>query len=233
MVHFDDTLVSCSLQRGSLNVEKVELSVAELPKKVADSPGAQVARYLLKHVSEELHAILTQEGPKDARVSLVSHRRRFHHPMRFCSRYVCPAPFSPPPRSQMVLQYIGARACIVRQIRHEIAMTSLRYPVGTRTVLRNGSHHDSILELDVDVFATRTRQGFSVVVPLSASEVLEPAIPEDWAKGISTNVRAHFGTNLNALALSQTVNDRLEGGSGRGALVDAIVAAEDEANRPQ
>jgi hypothetical protein len=111
-------------------------------------------------------------------------------------------------------------------IRHEISMTSLRYPVGTRTVIRNGSHNDSILELDVDVclgqrervevrakvranaradplgpvfgngrlqnshndsileldvdvFALQTKQGFSVVVPLSASEVLEPAVPED------------------------------------------------------
>lgn len=134
--------------------------------------------------------------------------------------------------SQMVLQYIGARACIIRHIQHEISMTSLRYPVGTRTVIRNGSHNDSILELDVDVFALQTKQGFSVVVPLSASEVLEPAIPEDWAKGISTSVRAHFGTHLNALALSQTVNDRLEGGSGRGALVEAIAAAEEEADRP-
>jgi hypothetical protein len=36
-------------------------------------------------------------------------------------------------------------------------MTSLRYPVGTRTVIRNGSHNDSILELDVDVLSGTTR----------------------------------------------------------------------------
>ncbi|GAA5991193.1 hypothetical protein JCM10908_006583 [Rhodotorula pacifica] len=199
MLHFDDIQVECTLQPGSLNVATVELSVSERPTKSADTPGAQVARYLLAHVSDELRAILTQEGPKDAR---------------------------------MVLQYIGARACIIRHIRHELSITSLKYPIATRTVIRNGSHNDSILELDVDVFALQTKQGFSVVVPLSAFEVLEPAIPEDWAKGISTSVRAHFGTHLNALALSQTVNDRLEGGSGRNALVEAITAAEEEASRP-
>lgn len=131
----------------------------------------------------------------------------------------------------MVLQYVAARACIVRHIRHEIAMTALRYPVSTRTVTRNGSQDGSILELDIDVYTRQNAQGFSVVVPLSASEILEPALPEDWAKGISANVRASFGTQLNALALSQTVNDRLEGGSGRSALVQAVMAAEEEAER--
>lgn len=72
MVHFDDTFVECSLQPGSLDVVKVELSLVEASAKHAATPGTQVARYLLKHVGEELHAILTQEGPKDARVRLRS-----------------------------------------------------------------------------------------------------------------------------------------------------------------
>ena len=50
---------------------KVELSLVEPSPKHAATPGTQVARYLLKHVGEELHAILTQEGPKDARVRLL------------------------------------------------------------------------------------------------------------------------------------------------------------------
>lgn len=220
MRHLDDTLVECNLQPGTLNVDKVVLEAAPQPAKHKRSVGVQVSDFLLKSVGVELQAILSQEGPKDARVRPFELRRAGEIRAHDNSSLL-----------QMVLQYIGARSCIIRHIRHEIALTALRYPVTTRSVTRNGSHNDSILELDIDVFALRSRQGFSVVVPLSSAEVLEPALPEDWAKGISASVRASFGTQLNALALSQTINDRLEGGSGRNSLVDAISAAEAEADQ--
>lgn len=61
--------------------------------------------------------------------------------------------------------------------------------------------------------------------------MLEAKAPEDWAKGISASIRARFGTDVNALALAQTVNERLEGGDGRGALVEAVVLAEEECDQ--
>jgi hypothetical protein len=98
-------------------------------------------------------------------------------------------------------------------------------------VSHNGSQEDSILEIDIDVFCAQSRQAFDVVVPLTAAEVLEAKAPEDWAKGISASIRARFGTDVNALALAQTVNERLEGGDGRGALVEAVVLAEEECDQ--
>jgi hypothetical protein len=47
---FDERVVKVNL--------KVELSLVEPSAKHAATPGTQVARYLLKHVGEELHAIL-------------------------------------------------------------------------------------------------------------------------------------------------------------------------------
>ncbi|BGP01489.1 Proteophosphoglycan ppg4 [Rhodotorula toruloides ATCC 204091] len=136
-----------------------------------------------------------------------------------------------PKDARALLRYIASRACIIRHIRREVTLASLRYPTSFRLVSHNGSQDDAVLEIDIDVFCAQSRQAFDVVVPLTAAEVLEAKAPEDWAKGISASVRARFGTDINALALAQTVNERLEGGDGRGALVEAVVLAEEECDQ--
>ncbi|KAJ8293947.1 hypothetical protein OF846_003196 [Rhodotorula toruloides] len=136
-----------------------------------------------------------------------------------------------PKDARALLRYIASRACIIRHIRYEVTLASLRYPTSFRLVSHNGSQDDAVLEIDIDVFCAQSRQAFDVVVPLTAAEVLEAKAPEDWAKGISASVRARFGTDINALALAQTVNERLEGGDGRGALVEAVVLAEEECDQ--
>ncbi|GAA5917584.1 hypothetical protein JCM6882_001988, partial [Rhodosporidiobolus microsporus] len=127
-----------------------------------------------------------------------------------------------------LLRLISSRSTILRHIRHEVALTSLRYPTTARFITSTSTAADPVLELDIDVFCARSRRGFAVVVPLSAAEVVDAPSVDDWARAISASVKPRFGKEVNALALAQTVNDRLEGGVGRGALVDAVMAAEEE-----
>ncbi|GAA6003719.1 hypothetical protein JCM10207_003562 [Rhodosporidiobolus poonsookiae] len=128
--------------------------------------------------------------------------------------------------ARALLRYISARSTILRHIRHEIALSSLRYPTTARLI--TSTTQDPVLELDVNVFCARARKGFAVVVPLTAAEVVDASSVDDWARSVSATVQQRFGGNVNALALAQTVNDRLEGGVGRGALVEAVMAAEEE-----
>ncbi|BGP41564.1 hypothetical protein JCM10449v2_005555 [Rhodotorula kratochvilovae] len=126
--------------------------------------------------------------------------------------------------ARALLRYIGARATILRHIRQEVLQTSLRYP----TVL---SASPSGAALHIDVFCATSRCAFDVALPLQA-EMLEPHEPEKWAEGASAAVEAKFGAGgVNALALAQTVNDRLSAGYGRQALLEAVMAAEEEADQ--
>ncbi|GAA5889688.1 hypothetical protein JCM5296_002432 [Sporobolomyces johnsonii] len=124
------------------------------------------------------------------------------------------------PRS--ILRLISTRSLVLRHIRHEAALASLRYPIAART-LDNGN----TLQLEIDVFCARARKAFVVRVPITAAE-LEAGGAERWAEGISAQVKAKFGGDINSIALQQTINDRLEGGYGRNALVEAVMAAEEE-----
>ncbi|GAA5990335.1 hypothetical protein JCM11641_006254 [Rhodosporidiobolus odoratus] len=128
--------------------------------------------------------------------------------------------------ARVLLRLISFRSTILRHVRQEITLTSLRYPVAARLITSTGS--DPVLELDIDVFCARSRKGFAVVVPLTAAEVIDSPSVDDWARSISPSVKPRFGGNVNALALAQTVSDRLEGGDGRGALLDAVVSVEEE-----
>lgn len=126
---------------------------------------------------------------------------------------------------------------MLRHVRHEVALTSLRYPTTLSLSPSSGSP-----TLDIDVFCASSRVGFVVSVPLSG-DMLEGHEPERWAvEGASATVLARFGkgrgaaaggaaAGVNALALAQTVNDRLSAGYGRSALLDAVVAAEEEADQ--
>lgn len=122
---------------------------------------------------------------------------------------------------QSILRYVASRACILRHIRHEVALTSLRYPVTT-------SVSPSSLDLHIDVYCASSRRGFDVVVPLSADQIIEPKSVEGWAEHLSASVIPRFGAGIDALALAQTVNDRLDSEFGRNALVEAVLGAEEE-----
>ncbi|GJN90384.1 hypothetical protein Rhopal_003395-T1 [Rhodotorula paludigena] len=123
--------------------------------------------------------------------------------------------------ARSILRYVASRACVLRHIRHEVALTSLRYPV-TATV------SPSSLDLHIDVYCASSRRGFDVVVPLSSDQVIEPKSVEGWAEHLSASVIPRFGAGIDALALAQTVNDRLDSEFGRNALVEAVLGAEEE-----
>ncbi|GAA5900509.1 hypothetical protein JCM8208_000519 [Rhodotorula glutinis] len=136
--------------------------------------------------------------------------------------------------ARVLLRYIGARATMMRHVRQEIVLASLRYP--TTLLLANPNDPSSTPTLHLDVFCASSRRGFVVAVPLSGDMLVEAHEPEKWAaESASAAVDARFGfvkgNSVNALALAQTVNDRLSAGYGRSALLDAIVAAEEEADR--
>ncbi|GAA5841839.1 hypothetical protein JCM9279_003125 [Rhodotorula babjevae] len=135
--------------------------------------------------------------------------------------------------ARVLLRYIGARATMLRHVRQEIVLASLRYP--TTLSLAATADPSSTPTLHIDVFCASSRKGFVVAVPLSG-DMLEAHEPEKWAaESASAAVDARFGFakggSVNALALAQTVNDRLSAGYGRSALLDAVVAAEEEADR--
>ena len=122
---------------------------------------------------------------------------------------------------------------MLRHVRQEIVLASLRYP--TTLSLANPNNPSASPTLYIDVFCASSRRGFVVAVPLSG-DMLEAHEPEKWAaESASAAVDARFGFvkggSVNALALAQTVNDRLSAGYGRSALLDAVVAAEEEADR--
>ncbi|GAA5934637.1 hypothetical protein JCM3775_002012 [Rhodotorula graminis] len=136
--------------------------------------------------------------------------------------------------ARVLLRYIGARATMMRHVRQEIVLASLRYP--TTLALANPSVPSSTPTLHLDVFCATSRRGFVVAVPLSGDMLVEAHEPEKWAaESASAAVDARFGFvkggSVNALALAQTINDRLSAGYGRSALLDAVAAAEEEADR--
>ncbi|TNY20927.1 Proteophosphoglycan ppg4 [Rhodotorula diobovata] len=199
----DDFVARLALREGSLEVVGAAMELAQQSQKRAGSLGGQVTAALLHFVAEDVRERLAA-GSVDARA---------------------------------LLRYIGARATMLRHVRHEVALTSLRYPTTLSLSPSSGSP-----TLDIDVFCASSRVGFVVSVPLSG-DMLEGHEPERWAvEGASATVLARFGkgrgaaaggaaAGVNALALAQTVNDRLSAGYGRSALLDAVVAAEEEADQ--
>ncbi|GAA6049058.1 hypothetical protein JCM3770_003866 [Rhodotorula araucariae] len=126
--------------------------------------------------------------------------------------------------ARALLRYIGARATVLRHIRQEVALTSLRYPTVLAPAPSGGTVH-------IDVFCASSRRAFGVSLPLHA-DMLESHEPEKWVEGASAAVEARFGAGgFNALALAQTINDRLSAGYGRQALLEAVMAAEAEASQ--
>ncbi|GAA5923746.1 hypothetical protein JCM1841_002031 [Sporobolomyces salmonicolor] len=189
--HYDEFDVTLQLDPASLQVTAAQLALLA-PKKSIKSTAAlnrSLNEFLLGKISEEVKAVIAENGERD-------------------------------PRS--ILRLISARSLVLRHIRHEAALASLRFPIATRT-LDNGN----ALLLEIDVFCARSRKAFVVRVPITAAE-LEVAGAERWAEGISAQVKAKFGGDINSIALQQTINDRLEGGYGRNALVEAVMAAEEE-----
>ncbi|GAA5852436.1 hypothetical protein JCM8547_006781 [Rhodosporidiobolus lusitaniae] len=206
---------SSSSGKKGLKAVEVEFELLEvgLEKKVSEGGAqeelkAQVTAFLLAKVRDEVKGLLESEGSgRDVRslIRLISHR-----------------------------------CATLRHIRHEVLLASLWYPTSARLITPTSSSSSQsnntypVLELSLSVFVPpspggeRPAKAFDVLLPLSSLEITDVLHLEDWARSISASVKPRFGREVNALGLAQSVNERLEGGDGRGAVLEAVRGAEEE-----
>ncbi|GAA5907416.1 uncharacterized protein JCM6883_001199 [Sporobolomyces salmoneus] len=116
---------------------------------------------------------------------------------------------------RVLLQLISSQTLVLRQIRHEISLASLSYPIHFSPTTQT---------LELEIYSSKARKAFLVSIPMSEIEldVSTDDHKSKWAEHLSAEIQVKFGGNIGSAGLA--INERLNDCEG---LLAALQAGEE------
>ncbi|GAA5954624.1 hypothetical protein JCM3765_003832 [Sporobolomyces pararoseus] len=114
-----------------------------------------------------------------------------------------------------LLHLISSQALILRQVRHEVLLSSLSYPIHFSPTTQT---------LETEIYSSKSRKSFGVSLALSEIEldIIAGGDRSRWAEHLSVEIQVKFGGNIGSAGLA--INERLNDCEG---LLAALKAGEE------